>query len=77
MLMKDFVRWVFKASLIAIPVSYLLARRWLCDFACQAERTILSFLLALFAALLIAALAVSSQAVRAAVRNPMESLKRE
>jgi len=77
MLVKDFIRWVLLASLIAIPVGYLLAGRWLEDFAYRTELSALPFILAVCFALLIAALTVSFQAVRAAGRNPVEALRYE
>lgn len=77
MLVADFIRWVLLAGLIAVPVGYLLASRWLEDFAYRTELSALPFILAVCFALLIAALTVSFQAVRAAGRNPVEALRYE
>jgi putative ABC transport system permease protein len=77
MLIRDFVRWVLIASLLAAPVAYLLSRRWLEDFAYQTELSALPFVLAILAALLLATLTVSFQALRAATGNPVEALRYE
>jgi putative ABC transport system permease protein len=77
MLIRDFVRWVLIASIIAVPVGFLVSRRWLEDFAYQTEITALPFLLAICSALLIATITVSFQAIRTASGNPVESLRYE
>jgi putative ABC transport system permease protein len=77
LLSREFAKWVAMANLIAWPVAYLVMRGWLQDFA---SRTGIAWWL--FAAtgtgtLVIALLTVGYQAVRAALANPVESLRYE
>ncbi len=77
LLSKDFVRLVFVAVLIAWPVAWWTMKQWLEGFAYRIELQWWMFALAGLAALGIALLTVSSQAIRAAAANPVESLRSE
>ncbi|WKN42166.1 ABC transporter permease [Tunicatimonas pelagia] len=77
LLSKDFIRLVLIAFVIATPISYWLATQWLENFAYRTEVGIGIFVLAGFSALLIAWLTVSYQSVRAALANPVDSLRNE
>lgn len=77
MLVKDFTRWVFWASLFALPLGYWLIGKWLEDFAFQVEITPYPFLLAIGLAMGIAVLTVCYQAIKTALANPIESLRHE
>ncbi len=77
LLSKEFVKLVLMANLIAWPVAYVAMRKWLEDFAYRTDLGIVTFLLATVAALLIAFVTVSFQAAKAAVANPVESLRYE
>lgn len=77
MLSKDFVRLVFIALIVAIPPAYLAAGRWLDDFAYRVELEPWTFALAGGAALLIAFVTVSTMALRAALADPVNSLRYE
>jgi predicted permease len=70
----EFTRLVLLAVVIALPVSYLLARRWLESFAYRMELTWWLFAGAGLLALLIAWLTVAWQAVNAARINPVKVL---
>ena len=77
LLSADFLKLVALAYLVALPVAYLGARRWLDGFA---ERVSLGpglFLLAGLVALAIALVTVSVHAVRAATADPVRSLRYE
>jgi putative ABC transport system permease protein len=74
---KDFVWLVLIASVIAVPVAWYAMSNWLEDFAYRIQLPWWMFALAVSLALAIALLTVSFQAVRAAVANPVESLKTE
>jgi putative ABC transport system permease protein len=76
-LSKEFLIWVFVANIIAWPVGWYAMHKWLQNFAYRIDLTIYPFLLAGFAALVIALLTVSWQAVKAAMANPIESLRYE
>ena len=64
-------------TMIAWPLGYWLMNRWLQGFAFRTSLSLWIFLLSGLAALLIAALTVSSQVIKAALTNPAESLKYE
>jgi len=64
-------------NIIALPIAYFALNKWLQNFAYRTDLTIWSFLLAGLAALVIALLTMSWQAVRAATSNPVESLRYE
>ncbi len=73
----DFVKWVLIAILIATPVAWFAMDRWLRNFAYRIELSWVIFVYAGIVALLIALLTVSWQSWRAAIRNPVESLRYE
>ena len=73
----EFTRWVIVANLLAWPAAWYLMNRWLGNFAYHIGTPWLIFVLAAVVSLLIAILTVSFQAVRSAVRNPVESIKYE
>ncbi len=73
----QFVKWVIVANLIAWPVGYWIMNRWLQGFAFRASLSVWIFFISGLAALAIAALTVSSQVVKAALTNPVDSLRYE
>lgn len=77
MLTQNLTKWVFMANFIAWPVAWYFASQWLQRFAYRTEIDWWVFALAGTLALLIALLTVSTQAIRAALMNPVESLRRE
>ena len=77
LLSKDFVRLVLLANLIAWPVSWWAMNKWLQNFAYRIEISWWIFALAGGLALVIALLTVSTQAIRAALANPVEALRYE
>ena len=77
MLTKEFTKWVLVANIIALPLAYLFMKGWLENFAYRIGFNPWVFILAGVSALLIAVITVSYQAIRAAIANPVESLKYE
>ena len=77
LLAKDFLKLVLLSFLIAVPVAYWLMQKWLADFAYRIDIQWWMFVLAGMLALLIAFLAVSYQSVKAALINPVKSLRSE
>lgn len=77
MLSKDFSLLVGTAFFIAAPMAYYFIHQWLQDFAYKAMPNLWTFLLAGGLALSIAMITVSVQTVRAALTNPVESLRHE
>lgn len=77
LLTTDFLVLVFIAFLLAAPLAYWGMNRWLEDFAFRIKMGWQVFALAGILALLIALLTVSFQAIRAAMMNPVKSLRSE
>lgn len=77
MLSKDFIKLVFIACLIAFPLSWWAMHQWLQSFAYRINISGWMFLAAGVIAILIALITVSFQAVRAAMANPVKSLRSE
>ncbi|MFK5974518.1 MAG: ABC transporter permease [Flavobacteriaceae bacterium] len=73
----DFVKWVGLAFLIAVPISWIAMTKWLDGFAYKTTLSWWVFALAGLTALAIALLTVSWQSFRAAMANPVESLRDE
>jgi ABC-type antimicrobial peptide transport system permease subunit len=77
MLSKDFLKLVFLAFVIASPISYYFMYKWLQDFAYRINISWWVFVLAGSAAVLIALITISFQAIKAAITNPVKSLRTE
>lgn len=77
LLSKDFVRLVFISFVIAVPVAWYVMSKWLNDFAYRINIAWWIFALAGGFALFIALVTVSAQAIRAALANPIKSLRSE
>jgi putative ABC transport system permease protein len=77
LLSKEIVLLVVIAGAIAFPVAYLAISRWLETFAYRTQITLTIFLLSGLVVLIIALATVSYQAIKAALTNPVESLRYE
>ena len=77
LLAKDFMLLVCIAFLIAVPVTWFVMNNWLHDFAYRIDIKWWIFLIAGVIAILIALLTVSFQAIKAAIANPVKSLRTE
>ncbi len=77
LLTKDFTKWIIVATLIACPIAWYVMYQWLQNFAYRIEMGWWMFLLGGGIALLIALFTVSWQVIRAAMANPVESLRYE
>ncbi|MFN3849127.1 MAG: ABC transporter permease [Spirosomataceae bacterium] len=77
LLSTGFLKLVFIATLIAVPIAYYAMNRWLQDFNYRIEISWWMFALGGFGVTLIALLTVSYQAIKAATVNPANSLKTE
>jgi putative ABC transport system permease protein len=77
MLSRDFIKLVLLAILIASPLAWFAMREWLQGFAYRIHISFWVFIIAGLIALLIAVLTLSFQTIRAAIANPVESLKTE
>jgi putative ABC transport system permease protein len=77
MLNRTILFWVAIAFVIAVPVSYLVAEKWLQNFAYKIDLSFWIFVLAGLLVLFIAILTISWQSWKAATRNPVEVLRYE
>ncbi|TPE43213.1 ABC transporter permease [Pontibacter mangrovi] len=74
---KEFVKLVMIAFLLAVPIAYYLMDLWLQDYSYRISISYWPFIMAGFATLAIALITMSTQAVKAALANPVLSLKTE
>ena len=74
---KSFLKWVLIANLLAWPTAMFVMNKWLQNFAYRIDLSWWMFVLAAGLALLIALIIVSFQTVKAALRNPVDSLRYE
>lgn len=77
MLSRDFARLVAVAFVLSVPIAWWTADQWLQDFAYHIEVGAGVFLLSGAAALGVALLTVSHQSIRAALSNPVDTLRHE
>jgi putative ABC transport system permease protein len=77
LLSKEFAKWVLIANVIAWPVAYYVMERWLDGFAYRTFIGIQTFILATLLAFVIALLTVSFQAIKAALNDPIKSLRHQ
>ena len=77
LLSKEFVKLVIIACVIASPIAYLFAGRWLQDFAYRIDLYPVYFLIGGVLALLLAIATMAYQALKAARTNPVDALRTE
>jgi putative ABC transport system permease protein len=77
LLAREFLQLVVLAIFIATPLSWHLMSRWLADFAYHTELEWWMFAAAGVLAVLVALLTVGFQSIRAALMNPVRSLRSE
>jgi putative ABC transport system permease protein len=77
LLSGDFLRLVFISIVIATPLAWYVMNKWLQDYAYRIEIQWWVFAVAGALAIIIATLTVSSQAIKAAIANPVKSLRTE
>lgn len=74
---KDYFKLILYAGLIAIPVAYFLLQNWLKDYAFHITIGIWFFILPLLLIMTIALITVLYQSIKAALSNPVKSLRME
>jgi putative ABC transport system permease protein len=77
LLSKDFLKLVLIALVLAVPVAWWLMNEWLKDFAYRINIEWWIFLVAAVIAIIIAFVTISTQAIKAAISNPVKSLRTE
>ena len=75
MMLRDFARPVAIAFVLSVPVAWWLGNEWLHDFTYRVEMGVGLFLLSGALSFLVAGLTVGHQAMRAALTNPVETLR--
>jgi ABC-type antimicrobial peptide transport system permease subunit len=77
LLSKEFAKWVLLANVIAWPLAYYFMSKWLQEFANRINIGIGTFIVSALIALIIALLTVSFLTIKAALANPIKSLRYE
>jgi len=77
LLSKDFIGLVILSLLLAVPIAYYYMNGWLQNYAYHPKLSAWIFITAGVAAVLISLITVSYQSVKAALHNPVKSLKAE
>ncbi len=77
MLSRDFVMLVIIACVIAVPLAWYVLSNWLESYEYRTEISAMTFVISMFGAVMITLLTVSYQAIRAALMNPVRSLRSE
>ncbi len=77
LLSKEFIKWVLISCLIAFPAAYFLMNGWLSNFAYRTDINAFVFITAALLTIAVALLTVSYQAVKAALADPVKSLRYE
>ena len=77
LLSKDFVKLIFISLLISLPVGWYIMHQWLQDYAYRISISWRVFFIAGLSAVVIALLTISFQAIKAALANPVKSLRNE
>ncbi|WP_336517736.1 ABC transporter permease [Pollutibacter soli] len=77
MLSADFLKLVLIATLIAFPVAWWMMSSWLNNFEYRTHLSISIFIVAAIAAVFVALFTISFQAIKAAMANPVKSLRTE
>ena len=77
LLSKTYIILIIIANLVAWPIGYLAMHKWLQNFAYQINMGVGIFILTALIALIIVIIAVSSQAIKASLTDPVKSLRYE
>jgi putative ABC transport system permease protein len=77
LLSKDFLKLVLIALVLAVPIAWYLMNEWLKDFAYRVDIEWWIFIVAAIIAIIIAFITISTQAIKAAMSNPVKSLRTE
>jgi putative ABC transport system permease protein len=76
-LTREFAKWILAANIISWPIAYFAAKHWLENFAHRTSIGLWMFALSAIITLMIAVSTVSIQAIKAALENPVNSLRYE
>jgi putative ABC transport system permease protein len=74
---KDYIKLILFAGLIAVPAAYFILQNWLKDYAFHVDIGVWFFVLPVVLIVVIALLTVLYQSLKAALANPVKSLRTE
>lgn len=77
LLSKDFVMLVLLSCAVAIPVGWYFMNEWLKNYQYKTSINVEVFVVVILVAMIITLLTVSFQAIKAAIANPVKSLRTE
>ena len=77
LLATNFIKLVLVAFIIAVPIAWIVMNKWLENFAYRINISWMVFIIAGLAVMIITFLTISFQSVKAALANPVKSLRRE
>ena len=77
MLVNTYLRMILIAFIISVPISYYLLNRWLQNFVYKTEIVWWIFAVSAVFAILISLITVSWYSIKAAIQNPVDSLRYE
>lgn len=77
LLTQEFIRLIFIANIIAIPVSYFAMSKWLQEFSYKVDIAIWMYLLTLLVTMFIGIITVAWQALKTAMGDPVNAIKYE
>ena len=77
LLSRDFIKWVIIANIVAWPIAYYGMQKWLQGFVYRTRIGWDIFLLSVCMALIISIFTISFQSLKAAIANPVDSLRYE
>jgi putative ABC transport system permease protein len=75
--LKDFLTVVLLAGVLACPIAYWMMKKWLESYVVKTELTIFPFSVALVSLLIVTTVLIVSQTIKAAIANPVKSLRTE
>jgi putative ABC transport system permease protein len=74
---REFLKWILAANLLAWPIAYFVMTKWLQDYVYKVSIGPMIFLLSAGLTLIVAVLTVSYHSLKAALANPVDSLRYE
>jgi putative ABC transport system permease protein len=77
LLTKEFTKWILVAAVIAWPLAYFAMKNWLQNFVYRIDIDVWAFVLSGIVAIVVALFTVSYQSIKAAIANPIDSLRYE
>ena len=77
LLSKNLIKWVIVANIVAWPVAYFAISKWMEEFAYKADVGFIYYIWAVLLTLAVSLIAVAFQTIKAALTNPVKSLRYE